>query len=87
MRTELLTVVTLYFRRYRLENFDLFEYLGHPQNPDAFIYRCGYYIINQYCNQNTFPRTDDSFYTVLDNMLLKFDLMQSGDIQFLTYTN
>ena len=65
-----------------LDKFDLFNHLGQANNPEAFIYRCGYYIINQYCNQNTSAQITDSFYTIFDKMLLKFDMIQSGDIQF-----
>lgn len=65
-----------------MELFDLFVYLKQSQNPEAFIYRCGYYIINRNCNKYVLPHINDSFYTILDNMLLKFEMTESDDNQF-----
>lgn len=61
--------------------FDLFAYL-EENNPEACIYRCGYYIVNQYCNVKTILEINDVFYTIYDNMLLKFEMKESNSTQF-----
>jgi len=61
--------------------FDLFAYV-EERNPEACIYRCGYYIVNKYCNVSNTLKTQDIFYTILDNMLLKVEMKENNNIQF-----
>lgn len=62
--------------------FDLFAALNESQNEEAFIYICGYYIVNKYCNRNLDLKVKDTFYTIYLNALLKFNVMKFGDIEF-----
>lgn len=62
--------------------FDLFAALNESANEEAFIYRCGYYIVNKYCNKNLDLKVQDTFYTIYLNALLKVDVMKMGDLDF-----
>ena len=85
-------VLEKYFNKiihvYKKENtmqeakFDLFAALEESANDEAFIYRCGYYIVNKNCNKNLSLKVKDTCYTIYLNALLKIEVMEFGDIQF-----
>ena len=65
-----------------MKPFDLFKYLNEKNNDEAFIYRCGYYIVNKNCNVYYGHKINDTFYTIFDNLLLKFDMIEKNDTQY-----
>lgn len=65
-----------------MDKFDLFAYLGKIDNEEATYYRGGYYIINKYTNKIKRSKVKDTFYTFIDNKLLKFDMMERVEYQF-----
>lgn len=65
-----------------MKKFDLFAYLDQKENKETFIYRCGYYIVNKNCNITKRYHVKDIFYSVFQNLFLKFEVMEKNDIQY-----
>ena len=65
-----------------MDRFDLFAYLGKKDDEEATYYRCGYYIINKYTNKIKRSQVKDTFYTFIDNKLLRFDMMEREEWKF-----
>lgn len=65
-----------------MKRFDLFEYLGQKDNEEATIYKCGYYVINKHTNKLDTEKAADTFYTFIDNTLLKFDMIKMDGKQY-----
>ena len=65
-----------------MERFELFEYLGKRNDKEATIYRCGYYIVNRYCNKVESGSVSDTFYTIYDKIFLKIDVLLKEHRQY-----
>lgn len=65
-----------------MRRFNLFDYLKQKDDAEATIYRCGYYIINKYTNKINSTDVKDTFYTIYDDMLLKFNMMQRHGVEY-----
>ena len=65
-----------------MERFELFEYLGKRNDKEATIYRCGYYIVNRYCNKVESGSVSDTFYTIYDKIFLKIDGLLKENRQY-----
>ncbi len=65
-----------------MRRFNLFDYLKQKDDAEATIYRCEYYIINKYTNKINSTDVKDTFYTIYDDMLLKFNMMQRHGVKY-----
>lgn len=65
-----------------MKTFDLFAELNQKENPDAFIYRCGYYIINKRTNKNKEGNKKDVFHTIYLNALLKVVVIEYNNTEY-----
>ena len=70
-----------------MERFELFEYLGKRNDEEATVYRCGYYIVNRYCNKTKSGLIKDTFYTIYDNIFLKIDVLLKDNKQYFNMYN